>query len=63
MIKSENWIQVGRDTQEKLTGEYAYGLGGNDVLTDNANDDLRDNGFGDDLICHGKAGLILSGKA
>ena len=59
VIKSANGVQVGRDTREKLTGQYAYGLGGNDVLTGTANDDLLHGGFGDDLICHGNGGTDL----
>jgi len=59
VIKSANGVQVGRDTQEKLTGQYAYGLGGNDVLTGTAKDDLLHGGFGDDLICHGNGGTDL----
>ncbi len=55
-IKAANGVQVGRDTQEKLTGQYAFGLGGNDVLTGTANDDLLVGGFGDDLICSGNGG-------
>ncbi len=55
-IKAANGVQVGRDTQETLTGQYAFGLGGNDVLTGTANDDLLVGGFGDDLICSGNGG-------
>ena len=59
MIKSANGVQVGRDTQEKLTGQYVYGLGGNDVLTGTASDDLLHGGFGDDLIGGGTGGTDL----
>ena len=55
-IKAARGVQIGRDTQEKLTGEYVYALGGNDVLTGTANDDLLVGGFGDDLICNGNGG-------
>ena len=59
VIKSANGVQVGRDTQEKLTGQYVYGLGGNDVLTGTASDDLLHGGFGDDLIGGGTGGTDL----
>ena len=59
VVKAANGVQVGRDTQEKLTGQYAYGLGGNDVLTGTADDDLLHGGFGDDLIANGNGGTDL----
>lgn len=58
-IKASQGVQVGRDTQEKLTGQYVYTLGGNDVLTGTVNDDLLVGGFGDDLICNGNGGTDL----
>lgn len=56
VIKAAKGVQIGRDQQDKLTGQYVYGLGGNDVLTGTANDDLLVGGFGDDLICNGNGG-------
>jgi len=58
-IKAANGVQIGRDTQEKLSGQYVYGLGGNDVLTGTSSDDLLHGGFGDDLIAHGNGGTDL----
>ena len=42
-----------------ITGQYACGLGDNDVLTGTAKDELLHGGFGDDLICHGNGGTDL----
>ena len=56
LIKQTLGVQLGQDTQEKLTGQYVYGLGANDVLTGTASDDILAGGFGDDLIAHGMGG-------
>lgn len=55
-IKQTLGIKLGQDTQEKLTGQYVYGLGSNDVLTGTASDDILSGGFGDDLIANGMGG-------
>ena len=52
-IKATFGVKIGRDTQEKLTGQYVYGLGGNDVLSGTAAPDILAGGFGDDLIIGG----------
>ena len=56
VIKQTLGVKLGRDTKEKLTGQYVYSLGGNDVLTGTSGNDILSGGFNDDLIANGMGG-------
>ena len=55
-VRTALGVQVGRDTTDKLTGQYVYALGGNDVLMGTDKNDILVGGFGDDLIVNGNGG-------
>lgn len=56
VVKSTLGVKVGRDTSDRLSGQYVYALGGNDVISGTSNDDILSGGFGDDLIIGGSGG-------
>jgi len=56
VVKSSFGVKIGRDTSDRLSGQYVYSLGGNDVISGTASDDILSGGFGDDLILGGSGG-------
>ena len=53
VVKSEFGVKIGRDTSDRLAGQYVFGLGGNDVIAGTSAVDILAGGFGDDLIIGG----------
>lgn len=53
VVKREFGVKIGRDVSDRLTGQYVYGLGGNDVVAGTAAVDILAGGFGDDLVIGG----------
>ncbi len=56
VVKSTLGVKIGRDTSDRLSGQYVYSLGGNDVISGTSSDDILSGGFGDDLILGGSGG-------
>jgi hypothetical protein len=53
VVKAEFGVKIGRDTNDRLAGQFVYGLGGNDVIGGTDSTDILAGGFGDDLIIGG----------
>lgn len=53
VVKSTLGVKIGRDTSDRLSGQYVYSLGGNDVISGTSNEDILSGGFGDDLVIGG----------
>ena len=59
-IKSTLGVLVGSDTADKLTGQIAYGLIGNDVICSDGGRGILAGGFGDDLLVAANGGSDLA---
>lgn len=59
-IKSTLGVLVGSDTADKLTGQIAYGLNGNDVICSDGGKGILAGGFGDDLLVAANGGSDLA---
>jgi len=59
-IKSTLGVLVGSDTADKLTGQIAYGLNGNDVICSDGGRGILAGGFGDDLLVAANGGSDLA---
>ena len=59
-IKSTLGVLVGSDTADKLTGQIAYGLNGNDVICSDGGKGVLAGGFGDDLLVAANGGSDLA---
>jgi len=59
-IKATLGVLVGSDTADKLTGQIAYGLNGNDVICSNGGKGILAGGFGDDLLVAANGGSDLA---
>ena len=59
-IKSTLGVLVGSDTPDKLTGQIAYGLNGNDVICSDGGRGILAGGFGDDLLVAANGGSDLA---
>ena len=59
-IKSALGVLVGSDTADKLTGQIAYGLNGNDVICSVGGKGILAGGFGDDLLVAANGGSDLA---
>lgn len=56
VVKNTLGVKIGRDSSDRLSGQYVYSLGGNDVVSGTSGDDILSGGFGDDLLIGGSGG-------